>query len=65
MDAWDFQVFAAVAREGGMTKAADVLHTVLSNVTKRIRLLEDELGATPVNTPRLHRENGQKFGWGR
>lgn len=46
MDAWDFQVFAAVAREGGMTKAADVLHTVQSNVTKRIRLLEDELGAT-------------------
>jgi DNA-binding transcriptional LysR family regulator len=45
MDAWDFQVFAAVAREGGMTKAADALHTVQSNVTKRIRLLEDELGA--------------------
>lgn len=45
MDAWDFQVFAAVAKEGGMTKAADALHTVQSNVTKRIRLLEDELGA--------------------
>ena len=46
MDAWDFQVFAAVAKEGGMTKAADYLHTVQSNVTKRIRLLEDELGTT-------------------
>jgi DNA-binding transcriptional LysR family regulator len=46
MDAWDFQVFAAVAKEGGMTKAADALHTVQSNVTKRIRLLEDELGTT-------------------
>ena len=46
MDAWDFQVFATVAKEGGMTKAADALHTVQSNVTKRIRLLEDELGTT-------------------
>lgn len=46
MDAWDFQVFAAVAKEGGMTRAAQSLHTVQSNVTKRIRLLEDELGAT-------------------
>ena len=46
MDAWDFQVFAAVAKEGGMTKAADVLHTVQSNVTKRIRVLEEELGTT-------------------
>ncbi len=46
MDAWDFQVFAAVAKEGGMTRAADSLHTVQSNVTKRIRLLEDELGTT-------------------
>lgn len=46
MDAWDFQVFAAVAKEGGMTKAAEALHTVQSNVTKRIRLLEAELGTT-------------------
>ena len=46
MDAWDFQVFAAVAKEGGMTKAAELLHTVQSNVTKRIRLLEEELGTT-------------------
>lgn len=44
MDAWDFRVFEAVAKEGGMTKAADVLHTVQSNVTKRIRQLETELG---------------------
>jgi DNA-binding transcriptional LysR family regulator len=43
MDAWDLQVFGAVAREGGMTKAARSLHTVQSNVTKRIRLLEEEL----------------------
>jgi DNA-binding transcriptional LysR family regulator len=46
MDAWDFQVFAAVAKEGGMTRAAHSLHTVQPNVTKRIRLLEEELGTT-------------------
>lgn len=45
MDASDLAVFAAVARSGGITKAAQILNTVQSNVTQRIRLLEDELGA--------------------
>ena len=44
MDASDLGVFAAVARAGGITRAAQVLNTVQSNVTQRIRLLEDELG---------------------
>ncbi|HUN52079.1 MAG TPA: LysR substrate-binding domain-containing protein [Candidatus Sulfotelmatobacter sp.] len=44
MDAGDLAVFAAVARSGGITRAADLLHTVQSNVTQRIRLLEAELG---------------------
>jgi DNA-binding transcriptional LysR family regulator len=50
MDAGDLAVFAAVARAGGMSKAAQCLNTVQSNVTQRIRLLEDELGV-----PLFHR----------
>lgn len=43
MDAADLRVFEAVARLGGMNRAAGALNTVQSNVTARIRLLEDEL----------------------
>lgn len=43
MDATDLRVFEAVARHGGMNRAAAELNTVQSNVTARIRLLEDEL----------------------
>ncbi|HEV8676160.1 MAG TPA: LysR substrate-binding domain-containing protein [Methylomirabilota bacterium] len=45
MDAADLRVFEAVARLGGMNRAAAELNTVQSNVTARIRLLEDELQA--------------------
>jgi DNA-binding transcriptional LysR family regulator len=45
MDAADLRVFEAVARLGGMSRAASELNTVQSNVTSRIRALEDELGA--------------------
>src|SRR5262249_43443325 len=44
MDAGDLRVFEAVARLGGMNRAASVLNTVQSNVTARVRLLEEELG---------------------
>jgi DNA-binding transcriptional LysR family regulator len=44
LDASDLRVFEAVARHGGMGRAAAVLHTVQSNVTTRIRRLEQELG---------------------
>ena len=43
MDAADLKVFEAVARLGAMSRAAAELHTVQSNVTARIRALEDEL----------------------
>jgi DNA-binding transcriptional LysR family regulator len=46
MDAGDLRVFEAVARLGGMNRAAIELNTVQSNVTARIRQLEDELGAS-------------------
>lgn len=52
MDAGDLTVFAAVARTGGITKAAQTLNTVQSNVTQRIRLLETELGV-----PLFHRHS--------
>jgi LysR family transcriptional regulator, cell division regulator len=44
MDTADLKVFEAVARTGGMNRAAAELHTVQSNVTARIRALEAELG---------------------
>ena len=44
MDVADLKTFEAVARHGSMNKAAAELHTVQSNVTARIRALEDELG---------------------
>ena len=36
--------FSAVARTGGITRAADELNTVQSNVTQRIKALEAEIG---------------------
>jgi DNA-binding transcriptional LysR family regulator len=44
MEASDLATFAAVARCGGITRAAKELHTVQSNVTNRIKALEDEVG---------------------
>ncbi len=44
METGDLRVFEAVARAGGMNRAAAELNTVQSNVTARIRLLEDRLG---------------------
>ena len=44
MDAADLRMFEAVARLGSMSRASAELHTVQSNVTARIRQLEDELG---------------------
>jgi LysR family transcriptional regulator, cell division regulator len=44
MDAADLKFFAAVAKVGGMNRAASKLNTVQSNVTARVRTLEEELG---------------------
>jgi DNA-binding transcriptional LysR family regulator len=46
MDTAELKVFEAVARTGGMNRAAAALNTVQSNVTARIRGLEDELGCS-------------------
>jgi DNA-binding transcriptional LysR family regulator len=50
MELSDLAVFSAVARCGGITRAAQELNTVQSNVTARIKVLEEELG-----TPLFHR----------
>lgn len=46
MNVSDLNLFAAVARYGSITKAARRLNTVQSNVTTRLRLLEEELGVS-------------------
>jgi molybdate transport repressor ModE-like protein len=46
VESGDLRFFEAVARLGVMTRAAEELHTVQSNVTARIRALEQLLGAT-------------------
>ena len=45
MDASDLKTFEAVARLGGMNRAAAELHTVQSNVTARVQALEAEIGS--------------------
>src|SRR5437588_8998943 len=47
MELSDIQTFAAVARTGGITRAAEELNTVQSNVTQRIKALEAEIGTPP------------------
>jgi DNA-binding transcriptional LysR family regulator len=44
MEVLDLATFAAVARCEGISRAAKELHTVQSNVTNRIKALEDEVG---------------------
>jgi LysR family transcriptional regulator, cell division regulator len=46
MDAGDLRIFEAVARTGAINRAAAELNTVQSNVTARIRHLEEELGTS-------------------
>jgi DNA-binding transcriptional LysR family regulator len=47
MNLWDLRIFDMVARTGGIGRAAAELNTVQSNVTARMRRLEEELG-TPL-----------------
>lgn len=44
MDLSDLAIFQAVLQEGGITAAARRLHRVQSNITTRIKQLEDSLG---------------------
>jgi LysR family transcriptional regulator, cell division regulator len=40
----DLVTFSAVARNGGITRAAEELNTVQSNITQRVKALEAEIG---------------------
>src|SRR5213075_1144976 len=44
MDFVELQIFKTVAEQGGVTKAAAALHRVQSNVTTRVKQLEERLG---------------------
>lgn len=44
MDLSDLRIFSAVVSQGSVTRAAERLHRVQSNVTTRIRQLEEDLG---------------------
>ena len=44
MDLSGLQIFRTVVREGGVTRAAERLNRVQSNVTTRVRQLEEDLG---------------------
>jgi DNA-binding transcriptional LysR family regulator len=44
MDLGDLQIFRAVVQAGGVTRAAERLNRVQSNITTRVRQLEAELG---------------------
>ncbi|QOZ26374.1 LysR family transcriptional regulator [Bradyrhizobium sp. CCBAU 51753] len=46
MEMTDLLTFSTVARLGGITRAAEELNTVQSNVTQRIKALEAEIGTT-------------------
>ncbi|WP_418026928.1 LysR family transcriptional regulator [Paenibacillus sp. JJ1722] len=52
MESSDLKIFRAVAREGSITKAAQALNYVQSNVTSRIQQLEAQL-----NVPLFRRSN--------
>ncbi|HZE60869.1 MAG TPA: LysR substrate-binding domain-containing protein [Burkholderiales bacterium] len=45
MDLVELQIFKTVAEQGGITKAATALHRVQSNVTTRVKQLEERVGA--------------------
>jgi LysR family transcriptional regulator, cell division regulator len=46
MDVSDLRMFESVARLGSMKRAAEHLNTVQSNITARIRALEEDLGVS-------------------
>ncbi|SPU04371.1 LysR family transcriptional regulator [Bacillus subtilis] len=52
MESGDLKIFQAVAREGSITKAAQMLNYVQSNVTARVHNLEEDL-----NIRLFHRTN--------
>ena len=52
MESTHLRVFSTVARYGSITRAAEALHTVQSNVTMHIKALEAELGVSLLHRNR-------------
>lgn len=46
LDLFDLHVFRSVVQHGGVNRAAEQLHRVPSNISTRIRKLEEDLGTT-------------------
>lgn len=53
MDITQLEVFRAVAQEGSVTAAAEKLHRVPSNISTRLRQLEEELGVALFDREKL------------
>jgi len=53
MDLTQLEVFRAIAEEGSVTAAAGKLHRVPSNISTRLRQLEDELGTALFSREKL------------
>ncbi|HBV38141.1 MAG TPA: LysR family transcriptional regulator, partial [Erwinia sp.] len=53
MDLTQLEVFRAIAEEGSVTAAAGKLHRVPSNISTRLRQLEDELGTVLFSREKL------------
>lgn len=53
MDLTQLEVFRAIAEEGSVTGAANKLHRVPSNISTRLRQLEEELGTVLFNREKL------------
>ena len=52
MDIKEIEAFVAIARQGGVTRAADHLHRSQPAISRRMRLLEDRLGAPLIERVR-------------
>ena len=53
MDLTQLEIFRAIAEEGSVTAAAERLHRVPSNISTRLRQLEDELGVELFSREKL------------
>ena len=53
MELSQLKMFKVIVEQGSIVKASRVLHCVPSNITNRIKLLEQELGVDPVSYTHL------------
>ena len=63
MELSDLRIFQAVVRAGGITRAAAQLHRVQSNITTRVKQLEEKLGAAAVPARRQAACSSRRPAW--